>query len=114
MFADVGTKSQPHLHFLIFGAISFLSGLLNLQLPETAGQPTPDTIQDMLTQAKSAKKQQQLKQAEGNSSNEKKKGFYTKLATEDRMMDVEDVHSTPKKGKTNQAFEPEFRRIHDI
>ncbi|XP_076034582.1 solute carrier family 22 member 15-like [Oratosquilla oratoria] len=39
----------PNLHFTFIGLLVFLSGILNLKLPETLGKPLPETIADILT-----------------------------------------------------------------
>lgn len=38
----------PSLQFTALGLLTFLSGLLNLKLPETLGQPMPETVADVL------------------------------------------------------------------
>lgn len=104
MVADFATKEQPNLHFLIFGSLAFLSGLLNMRLPETSGQPTPETIQDMLTQARMSPKTKPPSDGQGG---------YSKLATHDPHEDeIGGGHGAG--GKRNEGFEPEFRKIHDV
>ena len=38
---------QPNLHLLVFGLLTFTSGLFNLRLPETSGKPLPESLADM-------------------------------------------------------------------
>ncbi|XP_068240906.1 solute carrier family 22 member 15-like isoform X2 [Palaemon carinicauda] len=38
----------PNLQFTALGAMTFVSGLLNLKLPETMGQPMPESVADIL------------------------------------------------------------------
>lgn len=38
----------PNLQFTALGILTFLSGLLNLKLPETLGQPMTETVADIL------------------------------------------------------------------
>ena len=44
MLGDV----RPNLQYTALGLMAILSGLLNLKLPETLGQPMPETISDVL------------------------------------------------------------------
>jgi OCT family organic cation transporter-like MFS transporter 4/5 len=39
--------SWPNLQFTVFGVLSLLAGLANLQLPETLGRPLPDSLAEM-------------------------------------------------------------------
>lgn len=41
----------PNLHFTILGIMTLLAGFLNLKLPETLGQPMPETIADVISLA---------------------------------------------------------------
>lgn len=38
----------PNLQFTVLGLLTFLSGILNLKLPETLGRPMPETVADVL------------------------------------------------------------------
>lgn len=38
----------PNLQFTALGAMTFIAGLLNLKLPETMGQPMPESVADIL------------------------------------------------------------------
>ena len=49
MLGDV----YPSLQFTILGAVTFLSGVLNLKLPETLGKSMPETVSDILLLRKS-------------------------------------------------------------
>lgn len=51
MLGDV----MPNLQFTVLGLLTLLSGLLNLKLPETLGQPMPETISDVLALRNSIK-----------------------------------------------------------
>lgn len=44
---ELGTLWGP-LTFLVFGGLAFVAGILALLLPETAGKPLPQTIEDVL------------------------------------------------------------------
>ena len=38
----------PNMHFLIFGLMTIISGILNAYLPETKGQPLPENISSLI------------------------------------------------------------------
>ena len=37
----------PNLHLIVFGALAFSAGILNLRLPDTSGLPLPESLSDM-------------------------------------------------------------------
>ena len=37
----------PNLHLIVFGALAFSAGVLNLRLPDTSGLPLPESLSDM-------------------------------------------------------------------
>ena len=45
----------PNLQFTIFGSLTFISGLLNLRLPETLGKKLPETVCELLETLESNK-----------------------------------------------------------
>ncbi|XP_059094038.1 organic cation transporter protein-like [Tigriopus californicus] len=45
--AELGS-SWPNLHFIVFGLLTFSSGIFNRRLPETQGQPLPESLEDLL------------------------------------------------------------------
>jgi len=71
--AKLGSFGVPNLHFILFGTISLTSGYLNSRLPETAGRPLPETIEDLAKM-----KDSRYIVSMSNPSNK-----YSKLATED-------------------------------
>ena len=48
----------PNLQFTIFGSLTFISGLLNLRLPETLGKKLPETVCELLEGMESKKSQE--------------------------------------------------------
>ena len=48
----------PNLQFTIFGSLTFISGLLNLRLPETLGKKLPETVCELLEAMESKKSQE--------------------------------------------------------
>lgn len=50
MLGDVATNLQ----FTALGLLTFSSGLLNLKIPETLGQPMPETVADILALRKAS------------------------------------------------------------
>jgi hypothetical protein len=46
-FVSLADSITPDAQFLILGVLSFVSGMLNLYLPETLNKPMPETIQDL-------------------------------------------------------------------
>ena len=38
----------PNMHFVIFGVMSLLSGVLNMYLPETKDVPLPENIESLI------------------------------------------------------------------
>ena len=38
----------PNLHFVLFGLLATVSGVMNLRLPETTGRPMPEMMADLL------------------------------------------------------------------
>lgn len=42
----------PNLQFTVLGMMTLLAGFLNLKLPETLGQPMPETISDIIALGK--------------------------------------------------------------
>ena len=75
----------PNLHFLIFGLMAFSAGILNAKLPETAGIPLPDTIQD-LVKMKRPRKYVVSVHSPGAKSR------YTKLSTSEEVEDGDNAN----------------------
>lgn len=53
----------PNLHFLLFGGMAFLAGVVNLQLPETMGRPLPEDMGDLLKMLSGSSEDSKKKQA---------------------------------------------------
>ena len=60
----------PDLHFVMFGALSAGSGLLNLSLPETLGRPLPDTVEALAGTRQDAEMYSPLRQGDGDDGDE--------------------------------------------
>ncbi|XP_074662701.1 solute carrier family 22 member 15-like isoform X2 [Tubulanus polymorphus] len=58
MIASLSTVSSA-LPFLVFGCMAFSAGVLNFYLPETKGQPMPETIDDVLMMGPKKRRQEQ-------------------------------------------------------
>lgn len=84
MLGDVA----PNLQFTALGLLTFSSGLLNLKLPETLGQPMPETIADILAFRKASKTVHH--------------GKYNKLETEDVEADKDTLSRSPSPRRTTE------------
>ncbi len=67
---------QANLHLVVFGVLTFSSGLLNLRLPETSGKPLPESLADMRKLISSSSGSSPVKKQEANYA-------YEKLTTND-------------------------------
>ncbi|XP_071525816.1 solute carrier family 22 member 15-like isoform X2 [Panulirus ornatus] len=68
----------PNLQFTALGIMTFIAGMLNMKLPETLGQPMPESITDVLA----------LRNAQKSGATSKKIK-YNKLEREDEETDTE-------------------------